>query len=928
MNRLSHSWGVFALILAAGAQAQVRPQPTSPLAGLAEEFPGVKAQHIGGVVRSVYGRGMTRAASAIEASAQFLDRQARVFGAGDRPELAMSEMVDLGSGGKTVFHYEQTVDGVPVEYGKVRVLVRHLEDGSGEVVFANAKLAAVPEGGFRPDVIAAADAHKSVVADGRFAAFQEFSEPSMVIYAGQPQEEVVTEAVRAWKFVGVGVGMDGIKIQHTFFVDASSGALAGFRDEILHADERGSADVTGTLKGWGSPGLLPDIGINPPQLLDIPEQRVSITGGGNAFTNRDGTFVIQNALPGPLTVTAGVNAGRWVAVAASQGTLVSASVAGAFPPGPVNLVLNPTPSQFTTAQVNAAIHQTLAHNYFRDRAPSFTALDFVIPANVNLTSTCNAFYDPIEQTTNFYNAGGSCPNTAFSAVIAHEYGHHIVNRLGLAQGAFGEGFSDTIAMMLYDDPQVGRYFNVNTGAPVRNPETANQQYPCTAGAVHACGQILGGTVWEMRRNFASAYGAASLELIRQLHVDWALITAGGIGLNSAHPQTAIEFLTVDDVDGNINNGTPNYALICDAFAQHGVACPQLALVQISYPNGQPSITAPAGGTQMAVSVGNLAASAVEGSARIFYSVGGGPFQQASLQSLGSGQYLATFPGAPCPSDIRYYVAVDVQGGGTVTDPANAPLSFYSALAATEGETAIADTVETDLGWSLVQPGDNSTSGRWTRGNPIGTQAQPENDVTADPGVNCFFTGQGTVGGALGENDVDGGSTTLTSPPVDLTGAAAARVSYYRWYSNNTGGEPAADTFVVQITSNGTTWVPLETVGPAGAGTTGGWIRAEFNVQDFVPLGSAVRVRFIASDLAGGSLIEAAVDEFRIEAVSCVAPPACPGDANGDLVVDFGDITVVLAAWQTAGPVGDVTNDGAVNFGDITEVLNRFGTSCP
>lgn len=60
------------------------------------------------------------------------------------------------------------------------------------------------------------------------------------------------------------------------------------------------------------------------------------------------------------------------------------------------------------------------------------------------------------------------------------------------------------------------------------------------------------------------------------------------------------------------------------------------------------------------------------------------------------------------------------------------------------------------------------------------------------------------------------------------------------------------------------------------------------------------------------------------------PPSCDGDANGDLIVDFGDITAVLANWgDTPGPggPGDADGNGAVDFGDITSVLARWGNDC-
>ena len=86
------------------------------------------------------------------------------------------------------------------------------------------------------------------------------------------------------------------------------------------------------------------------------------------------------------------------------------------------------------------------------------------------------------------------------------------------------------------------------------------------------------------------------------------------------------------------------------------------------------------------------------------------------------------------------------------------------------------------------------------------------------------------------------------------------LSYYRWYSNDFGGEPMADTFVVEISNdNGATWTNLETVGPAGPEVSGGWIFQSFDVRDFLTPTDQMRVRFTASDLAGGSVVEAGVD---------------------------------------------------------------------
>jgi hypothetical protein len=171
-------------------------------------------------------------------------------------------------------------------------------------------------------------------------------------------------------------------------------------------------------------------------------------------------------------------------------------------------------------------------------------------------------------------------------------------------------------------------------------------------------------------------------------------------------------------------------------------------------------------------------------------------------------------------------------------------------------------------------GDDASTGLWTHGDPVGTAAQPENDHSP-AGSNCWFTGQGVVGGGLGDNDIDGGKTTLISPALDLS-AGDAVISYWRWSSNTTGAEPNADVFVVDVRNGpAAPWVNVEVVGPAGDGTSGGWVQHEFVAGDFVAPTGAVQLRFVASDEGGGSLVEAAVDDLRITRLLCDA--ACQQD---------------------------------------------------
>lgn len=63
-------------------------------------------------------------------------------------------------------------------------------------------------------------------------------------------------------------------------------------------------------------------------------------------------------------------------------------------------------------------------------------------------------------------------------------------------------------------------------------------------------------------------------------------------------------------------------------------------------------------------------------------------------------------------------------------------------------------------------------------------------------------------------------------------------------------------------------------------------------------------------------------------VTAPPPPPCPGDANNDGVVNFADVTDVLANFGGVGPAGDADHDGDVEFADVTAVLANFNVPCP
>jgi len=380
--------------------------------------------------------------------------------------------------------------------------------------------------------------------------------------------------------------------------------------------------------------------------------------------------------------------------------------------------------------------------------------------------------------------------------------------------------------------------------------------------------------------------------------------------------------TVQVIGYNVPEGPQDFAL---------TASPNLVSTGIDFPNGLPAIELPGEMIPLTVRIRSFGEELVEGSATLYSRLGSvGPFTASALVPLGNDLYEAMLPAAVCDQIIEYYFTVESTVSGENSSPAGAPANVYQ-MDIGEIVPLFADDFNDDSGgWTVGAPDDDATTGIWERANPVGTFVGnvPVQPTGAYVGNACFITGQHPGGGA-GANDVDFGKTTLFSPVLDASGAQEATISYVRWYSNSAGANPNVDIFEVDISSDGgQTWVNAETVGPAGAGTNGGWIHHEFQVENFVELTDQIRVRFVASDYDPQALVEAAVDQFRMSLKVCEdVEPLCPGDLNGDGVVNVSDLLILLAQW---GPCdgncdADLDGNGVVNVSDLLILLSAWGS---
>jgi hypothetical protein len=169
---------------------------------------------------------------------------------------------------------------------------------------------------------------------------------------------------------------------------------------------------------------------------------------------------------------------------------------------------------------------------------------------------------------------------------------------------------------------------------------------------------------------------------------------------------------------------------------------------------------------------------------------------------------------------------------------------------------------------------------------------------------CYVTGNASPGQGAGTNDVDGGRTTLLTPVFDAVGGGLVHpiVEYYRWFSNDAGAAPDEDFWRVDLSNDGGgNWVPLESTQASDAS----WRRTAFRIEDFLAPTSTMRLRFIAADEFNGSLVEAAVDDFRLlgfaTTVSTPEPPAAARLALAPGPNPFASRTVLRFTLPARGP---------------------------
>jgi trimeric autotransporter adhesin len=405
---------------------------------------------------------------------------------------------------------------------------------------------------------------------------------------------------------------EGNAVTYEGVVDARTG------DVLQLADRNAYAQVTG--------GIYPTTNTDPEIVVGFPFN--SVSNGTTKVTDAGGNYSY-----GGGTATSTLN-GRYIKISDACGAIsLSDGSTGNLAFGTSGGTDCTTPGVGGAGNTHAArsgfYHLTNINRKAASYHPSNSWLNGTLTSNMNINSTCNAFWNG--STVNFYRSGGGCSNTGeIAAVFLHEWGHGMDTNTGGAaseQGS-GEAVGDTFAFLETKDSCIGpnfqpgvncfnctactgvrdvKEFSLQGSRTIAKPSTVADnngincdRYSCPYyqfwifGAYqgpmgyqgHCESYIASSANWDLAQALVSRWGSTAGW--QKMDAIWYgslvpsksayQVASGGKcnpsatvnGCGSTNWYTV--FLAVDDDDGNLSNGTPNGCRIWDAYNAHGIAC--------------------------------------------------------------------------------------------------------------------------------------------------------------------------------------------------------------------------------------------------------------------------------------------------------------------------------------------------------------------
>jgi hypothetical protein len=939
---------------------------------LRQAFPAVQFLSQGHGLTQLYGTTLGYGLSAAQSADNFVRTYSDVFGvAPDEllPGSAIGQTYTIpllyddqtDSYAATVVCYRQYRDGLPVYRADLRLLVAN--QPGYPLTLANATLydlgdwhapRTTPQEG-------AAHAAAAAFAPGLI----DFGPAELMVWP-DPDGKPAAPHVALVFAADNGQPATPYYSRYEFVADAVTGAILHAEDLILHTD------VTGSVHGMATTIPKADI-CNPEVDTPMPYAKVAI-GSTSVYADSAGNFTIPNSGSSPVTVTSYMS-GHYFVIN-DQGGPLETLTQTVTPPGPANFVHNAAnTSEYVRAEVNGYVQA----NVVRDWVLTQNNLYPIIPSQtnfpvyVNISSTCNAYYDG--SSINFYRAGGGCSNMAFSNVVHHEYGHHIVECGGSGQDEYGEGMGDSVAVCISDTSIIAPgFYSDDCTNGIRDADNT-LQYPCS-GEIHYCGQLIAGCIWSTRTYLKDTNPIGYLAITSKLTLN-SVPLHGPTG--SITPAIYNDFIALDDTF----YGGAHHTEITDGFGDHNMI-----------PAPPPANDTCAGAIAVCpgATPGTTSGASLEGSATcdgsspgpdVWYTYTPATSGTATFSLCGQPQWdsvLSIHSACPGTTGNQLNCSDDDCGGqathGTITRSVTAGTTYtiriggYSSnnvgpftlnitgpACQSANYTLTTDVTPTGAGSIVLAP----PGGSYAPGTVVTVTANPATGyhfdhwsgdlsgstnpttitMNSDKSVTAVFaldqetltvnvTGQGDV--AL---DPPGGMYDYGTS-VQLTANAASDWGFDHWEGDLTGSTNPA-TLLMNGPKNVTAVFVINqytlTVDIVGQGTValnppGGTYPAGTSVQLSASAAAGWHFDAWSGDLSGSTN---PADVTMTDNLTVTAVFGRLGDLNCDGVVDFGDINPFVlsitdpAAYQATYPScvilhGDFDGDGEVGFGDINPFI--------
>ena len=423
---------------------------------------------------------------------------------------------------------------------------------------------------------------------------------------------------------------------------------------------------------------------------------------------------------------------------------------------------------------------------------------------VELPSGCNAYYNPNDESLNFFNAQDNCINTATSPfVVHHEFGHSIEFHSGNGEQfdtSISEGLADVTGMLSTDlDSLPG----LTTGCAGKLRTCDNAFSWCDSGCTygpstegHTAGQVICAVWRELRDGLGARYGATlGRAITHALFLEHLGLIAGSM------PDTYHAAIQMDvDDDDDPTNGTRHSCEINEAFATAAAggvkhfpklagmvpAAPSLAILheppgRVDAAGGAPLTLTATLRPHPVCNAGDL-----PGAAEVIYTVdGNAAVRRAPLVTHETDSYLATLADVAAPATVRYAISATLAGSafvypypwGEPMDP-NQPALWQTVRYAAD-QIVYQNDFETGQDTGGLVLGSDAADGRsaWAAGPALGLGGDPFRAQSGNQllGANLLTAGDDRLSGHR--------TSVVTLPMVDAHSLTSVHLTFFHLLLN-------------------------------------------------------------------------------------------------------------------------------------------------